>query len=504
MEPVEPDRRLAGRYVLVEAIATGGMASVWKARDLVLARTVAVKILRQDLTDKAEVAERFHREAVAAAALSHPHIISVFDTGSEDGVLFIVMEHFAGRPLWEDLAGTGTVEPSRAAAMLLPVLDALGFAHQHGVVHRDVKPANILVDREGWVKVADFGIAKAAFHAEDLTATGALLGTVRYVAPEQVQGSPVDGRADLYSLGVVLYEGLTGRPPFHAGNEVATAMLRLTQQPLAPRRISPGIPKGMEDVVMRAMALDPDDRFPSAEAMRAALERFATDETDTIRSAPTRAIAPPVRRDDDQPSARRSSVFRSWMLVPLVLLVVAGAAVATGMLQLGGPLGVRPAPDQSSTAAGAPIPIVSASDFDPEGSPPSEHPETVGSAIDGNPATAWTTDHYDTADFGRLKDGLGLWVGFEVDAEVTRVVIRSAIPGWSFELKAGRIPNDLSAPLAAEDGRTTFRADPSGRTVVVLRPVSAPGILIWITGLGPDQGRFAAAIAEVSVQGSAS
>jgi len=188
------------------------------------------------------------------------------------------------------------------------------------------------------------------------------------------------------------------------------------------------------------------------------------------------------------------------------MAVVAGAAVATGMLQLGGPLGVRPdPPDHPSTAAaGAAIPIVDAANFDPEGSPPSEHPEAVGSALDGDPTTAWTTDHYDTADFGKLKDGLGLWVGFRADAEVTRLVIRSPVPGWSFELKAGRLPNDLSTPLAAEDGRTTFQADASGRTVVVLRPVSAPGLLIWITGLGPDEGRFAAAIAEVSVQGSAS
>jgi hypothetical protein len=504
MEAVAPDRRLAGRYVLEESIAAGGMAAVWKANDLVLARAVAVKILRQDLAREGDLAERFHREAVAAAALTHPHIISVFDTGTDDGLHYIVMEHFAGRSLWQVLAHHGPMEPQAAVGVLLPVLEALAFAHQQGLVHRDIKPANILVGEDGWVKVTDFGIAKAAYHARDLTTTGALLGTVRYISPEQVQGLPVDGRSDLYSAGVVLYEALTGRPPFEAETDVATAMIRLTQDATPPRAIRPGISKGLEEVILRAMARDPIDRFPSAEAMQAALDRHAAEPGPRpTETASSRVQQTPPRRRLAESPARRPATFRSWVLVPLILLVLAAAAIATGLLEIGGPLGVRPPHEGGPTevAGDTKIAITDVQDFDPQGDR-SEHPDQTPLADDGDPETAWTTDHYETADFGRLKDGLGLWVGFGKDREVTRVVIRSPLAGWSFQLRAGSSPDALAQPLPSEDGETTFGADPSGRTVVILQPASTSGILIWITELAPDEGRFAAAVGEVSVQGS--
>jgi eukaryotic-like serine/threonine-protein kinase len=505
MEAVAPDRRLAGRYVLEESIAAGGMAAVWKANDLVLARAVAVKILRQDLAREGDLAERFHREAVAAAAMTHPHIIGVFDTGTEDGLHYIVMEHFTGRSLWQVLAQEGPMEPHAAAAVLLPVLDALAFAHQQGLVHRDIKPANILVGDDGWVKVTDFGIAKAAYRARDLTTTGALLGTVRYISPEQVQGLPVDGRSDLYSAGVVLYEALTGRPPFEAETDVATAMIRLTQEPTPPRAIQPGIPKGLEDLILRAMARDPADRFPSAETMRSALDRYAAEPSaQSPDPATTRVLQPPKRPRPAELPASRAGTFRSWILVPLVLLALAAAAIATGLLEIGSPLGVQPAHQggPTETAGDTQIAIADVRDFDPQGADRSEHPDQTRLAEDGDSATAWSTDHYDTADFGRLKDGLGLWVGFGDERTVTRVVIRSSLAGWSFQLRAGSPPDALAEPLASESGETTFEAGPSGKTVVILNPVSTSGILIWITRLAPDDGRFAAAIAEVSVQGS--
>jgi eukaryotic-like serine/threonine-protein kinase len=505
MEAVAPDRRLAGRYVLEESIAAGGMAAVWKANDLVLARAVAVKILRQDLAREGDLAERFHREAVAAAALTHPHVISVFDTGTDDGLHFIVMEHFAGRSLWQVLAEEGPMEPDTAIGVLLPVLEALGFSHQQGLVHRDIKPGNILVGDDGWVKVTDFGIAKAAYHARDLTTTGALLGTVRYISPEQVQGLPVDGRSDLYSAGVVLYEALTGRPPFEAETDVATAMIRLTQDPTPPRAIRSGIPEGVEEVILRAMARDPIDRFPSAEAMQSALDRFSTEPgRRSPDPAATHVLQPPTRRRSVGTPARRPTSFLSWVLVPLILLVLAAGAITTGLLEIGGPLGVRPAHEGGATEASGDtkIAITDVRDFDPEGADGSEHPDQTRLAQDGDPATAWTTDHYETADFGRLKDGVGLWVGFGQERNVTRVVIRSALAGWSFQLRAGSSPEALAQPMPSESGETTFEADPSGKTVVTLRPASASGILVWITELAPDEGRFAAAIAEVSVQGS--
>jgi eukaryotic-like serine/threonine-protein kinase len=508
MEAVAPHQRLAGRYVLEAPIAAGGMATVWKARDPVLARDVAVKILRQDLSGEDGVAERFHREAVAAAALSHPHIIGVFDTGTEEDLHFIVMELFPSRSLWQILSDEGPLPPHRAVAILAPVLDALAFAHRHGLIHRDIKPGNILVGEAEWVKVTDFGIAKAAYQPRDLTATGALLGTVRYISPEQVQGRDVDGRSDLYSAGVVLYEALTGRVPFQAETDVATAMLRVTQDPEPPRQLRPDIPKGLEEATLRAMARDPQDRFGSAEAMLAALERFQ--DAPTTRSAfagpgSTRMLRPQRRREaSPAPATRRRGTFRVWFLVPLILLVLAAGAIATGLLEIGGPVGIRPGHKATTGSSGGDsrIDITTVRDFDPQGLPNSEHPDEVGLAIDGDTDTVWSTDHYNTADFGRLKDGVGLWLGFGHEARVTRVVIRSPFSGWSFQLRGGTSPDSAGRALTSTDGASTFTADSSGRTVIEVPPTTTSGMLVWITQLAPDEGRFAAAIAEVSVQGS--
>ena len=500
MEAVAPERRLAGRYVLEELIATGGMAEVWRARDEVLARMVAVKILRADLADDPSLSERFQREAVTAARLTHPHIISVFDTGIDDDTRYIVMEYFAGRSLREILEDRKALPTDESVSIMLPVLDALGFAHGNGLIHRDVKPGNILVEN-GRVKVTDFGIAKAAYAHGDLTTTGAMLGTVRYVSPEQVEGGEIDSRSDLYSAGVVLYEMLTGRPPFAAQTDVATAMIRLTSDPLPPRAIRPGIPRGLESVVMRALARGPEDRFFSAEAMRAALERQAGPFDPSV----TQPFRPTHHADEEAPS-RRGSALRSWMLVPLLLILLAGAALAAGLalgrLEIGGPLGVRPAPQATDNAPAdaARIRVVGAKDYDPEGADGSENSNETPLAIDGNPSTAWVTDHYSTAGFGRLKDGVGLWLEFGRLTQVGRVIIRSPLPGWTFELKAGSLAH-LSGPLASDAGQTTFSTSASGRADITLEPVQTSGILIWITGLAPDQGRFAAAVAEVSVQG---
>lgn len=501
MEAVAPERRLAGRYVLEELIATGGMAEVWRARDDVLARMVAVKILRPELAGDPALSERFQREAVAAARLTHPHIISVFDTGNDDGTRYIVMEHFAGRSLRDILEERRPLPPDQAVAIVLPVLEALGHAHGHGLIHRDVKPGNILVGKDGRVKVTDFGIAKAAYAHGDLTTTGAMLGTVRYISPEQVEGADIDARSDLYSVGVVLYEMLTGRPPFAAQTDVATAMARLNSDPLPPRAIRPGIPRRLESVVARAMARRPAERFSSAEAMRAALERQAG----PVDPSATRPL--PATHPADEPGpARRGSALRSWMLVPLVLILLAAAAMAAGLalgrLEIGGPLGVRPAPNPGGNppASAAKIRVVGAEDYDPQGADGSENSSEAPLVIDGDPSTAWRTDHYSTADFGRLKDGVGLWLDLGKPVEVGRIVIRSPVSGWTFELKAGPLQR-LSGRLRSSGGQTTFSTSASGRTVLMLEPVKTSGILIWITGLAADQGRFAAAIAEVSLQG---
>jgi tRNA A-37 threonylcarbamoyl transferase component Bud32 len=495
MEAVAPGRRLAGRYVLEHLIATGGMAAVWRARDEVLARKVSVKILRQDLADDPSFAERFQREAVAAASLAHPNIISVFDTGQEEGLRYIVMEHFEGESLGDLMAREGPLQHRRAVDLVTPVLSALAFAHEGGLIHRDVKPANILIG-DGTIKVTDFGIAKAAFAARELTTTGALIGTARYLSPEQVQGGEVDGRSDVYSVGVVLFEMLTGRPPFEAQTDLATAMMRLTREPPEPGAIRPGIPAGVQRSVLKALARDPGQRYPSARAMLAALDRHAS----AGSGAPTRVGARVMTRS---PASGHGSAFRSWMLVPLlvvllgVIVVIGGLAV--GRLEIGGPLGVRPAPEDGVEGDSLEeLPILGARDFDPQGDDGSEHPQEVALAVDGSRSTAWGTDHYSSADFGRLKEGLGLWVDLRGNPPVGRITVLSPIDGWTFQLQAGTVPDGLSDALAAADGSTTFEVR-AGRAVIDIQPVRAPGILIWITGLGPDGGGWAAAVAEVRV-----
>jgi tRNA A-37 threonylcarbamoyl transferase component Bud32 len=511
MEAPAPKRRLAGRYVLGELIATGGMAAVWRARDEVLARTVAVKILREDLAVDSDFPKRFQREAVAAARLTHPNIVSVYDTGIDDEVSFIVMEHSDGRNLQEVMSDRGPVEPEEAASLVEPVLGALAYAHQNGVVHRDIKPANILVADDGRVKVTDFGIAKAAFTGTDLTTTGKALGTVRYLSPEQVQGSEVDARSDLYSLGIVLYELLTGRVPFKAESDMAVALMRLNQDPIPPRDFRGGIPRELEALVLKALARRPQDRFQSAESMLAALERAGNRAgfSATQPFSPTRLGASSRQGAQMQPSgAPGPSVFRSWMLVPLILLILAGAAIAGGLalgrLEIGGPLGVRAAPN-SPTGAKPPglvqIQVEAAKDFDPEGSDRSEHPEDTSLAIDGERATAWATDHYNSARFGGLKDGLGLWLDLGTEVQVDQLNVVSPLAGWTFEVKAGSSPQATAGALPATDGSTSFTIGPKGLTVVHLKPVQTSGLLLWITELAPDGGRYAASIAEVTLEG---
>ncbi|HEX2266958.1 MAG TPA: protein kinase [Actinomycetota bacterium] len=503
MEAVRPDRRLAGRYVLEERIAPGGMATVWRGHDDVLARTVAIKCLRDELARDPDFAARFQREAINAARLNHPNIISIFDTGVDDGVYFIVMEYFPGRNFRQLLSESGPLDPQRAAALILPVISALGFAHQNEVIHRDVKPANILVADDGRVKVADFGIAKAAFTQGDLTTTGTVLGTVQYLSPEQVEEGDLDGRSDLYSVGVVLYEMVAGRVPFVADNHVATAMMRLTQDPVPPSALRAGIPRELDSVIMRAMARRPEERFSSAESMGAALERFAgAGDLSATRPVPVTT----VQEAPSAPAPSRSSTFRAWMLVPLVLLVLGALVIAGGLaigrLELGGPLGVRVAPTASprTESRSQQIRVVSAEAFDPDPGDGRENSEDTGFAVDGELDTSWETERYDSEALGALKDGVGLWLDLGRTVRVQEVSIESSISGWTFELKNAM---EVGAPaLQDEQGQTSFEAR-GGPTVVQLPSVPTNGLLIWITGLGSSGGEgFRASIAEVTVTGT--
>ena len=276
--PCNPSKRRAiysGRYELTHLVARGGMAQVYRAMDRQLDRPVALKVLFPELSVDKTFVERFRREAQAAANLSHPNIVPVFDWGEDDGVYFIVMEYVDGRPLSAVLRDPEKLPPNQIASIGAGVAAALAFAHRHGVVHRDVKPGNVLITPDGEVKVTDFGIARAVNTEESLTQTGAVMGTAAYFSPEQAEGKGVDARSDIYSLGVVLYEMAVGRPPFTGDSPVAVASKHVRDQPVLPRVANPAVPAALEAVIMKAMAKDPADRYASAEELRADLLRFA-------------------------------------------------------------------------------------------------------------------------------------------------------------------------------------------------------------------------------------
>ncbi|HEV3212273.1 MAG TPA: Stk1 family PASTA domain-containing Ser/Thr kinase [Acidimicrobiales bacterium] len=274
MEPVVAPRTFSGRYEVTHLIARGGMAQVYRALDTRLGRHVALKVLFPELSVDRTFVERFRREAQAAANLSHPNIVAVYDWGEDEGTYFIVMELITGTSLATALRAEKTMPATRAASIAAQVASALAYAHRHGVVHRDIKPGNVLLTDDGQVKVTDFGIAQAVSTEEGLTMAGSVMGTAAYFSPEQAEGAVVDGRSDLYSLGVVLYEMLAGRPPYVGDSPVAVASMHVRNEPPLLRDLSPAVPEPLERITMRALAKSPEDRYQTADEMRADLVRF--------------------------------------------------------------------------------------------------------------------------------------------------------------------------------------------------------------------------------------
>jgi len=282
-----------GRYEVQSRIARGGMADVFLARDTLLDRPVALKVLFPEFATDPSFVERFRREAQSAANLNHPNIVSVLDYGEASGTYFIVMEYVEGRSLAQIIRDEGGLSPDRAADITIDIASALGFAHRNGVIHRDVKPGNVLINTNGQVKVTDFGIARAVSTQENLTQTGTVMGTATYFSPEQARGEAVDPRSDVYALGVVLYESLAGRPPFSGDNPVAVAYKHVQEPPPPPRQLNPAIPEPLEAITLRAMAKNPANRYASADDLAADLRRFRNGqavEAEPLLPPPTTAV----------------------------------------------------------------------------------------------------------------------------------------------------------------------------------------------------------------------
>src|SRR5215203_2041147 len=262
------------RYRILRRLGSGGMATVYLAEDEVLGRRVAIKILNDRYANDEQFVERFRREAKSAAGLSHANIVSIYDRGEAEGTYYIAMEHLDGRTLKELIVARAPAPIKVAIEYTRQILSALRFAHRNGIVHRDIKPHNVLVDGEGRAKVTDFGIARAGA-ASQVTEAGSIVGTAHYLSPEQARGAPVDQTSDLYSTGIVLYELMTGTVPFNGETPVEIAMKHLSQVPAAPSTHRAEIPRDLDYVALRALAKDPSDRYHSAEEMDSDLERIA-------------------------------------------------------------------------------------------------------------------------------------------------------------------------------------------------------------------------------------
>jgi beta-lactam-binding protein with PASTA domain/predicted Ser/Thr protein kinase len=331
----QPEQVVGGRYRVVRKLGGGGMADVYLCEDLTLGRHVAIKVLLQRYLNDPTFVERFRREAKAAAGLNHQNLVSIYDWGEVEGTYYIVMEYVEGETLKDLIRRRGRLSGNESVGIALQLLAAVEFAHRSGIVHRDIKPQNVMIDRGGTVKVMDFGIARAG--DSGMTEAGSILGTAQYLAPEQAKGYPVDERSDLYSVGVVLYEMLTGTVPFRGDSAVTVALKHVNEVPREPAELVPGLPYALNQIVLKAMAKDPADRYQSA-------AEFGRDLRSAREGGPVQAAAFDAGGERtrvmagaeaagltsvlDQPSRRRKKSRWPLVLVVLLLAIIAAVAIA--------------------------------------------------------------------------------------------------------------------------------------------------------------------------------
>jgi eukaryotic-like serine/threonine-protein kinase len=498
-----PDRRhLGDRYRLDDVIASGGAAVVWRAFDEHLSRTVAIKLLHPHHAGDATVVERFQREARAAAGLSHPNVVRIYDTGRDDAIVWLVMELVEGPSLRDVLLAREPLDPVVVAAIGEQVARALAAAHAQGLVHRDIKPANILVASDGTVKVTDFGIAKALSGADEtLTNPGTVMGTAAYVAPEQLESTDVDARADVYALGVVLYEALVGRPAFSGDTPAATAAMRLTYELLPPRRARADVPEELDAIVTRATRRERRERYADGAELAEALTPLLSSRPSllTMRLLPGAAATAGAHEGEPLDGAT-GALARPGDLRRLLGAALTGAALTVAGLAVLTVL--REAPVEAPSSAGVVWSIDEVRVFDPTRPTLDALGELALAAIDGDAQTVWSPGEFTDASLGDDLDGIGLLLDLGEVREVRGLVLELVRGGADVALYALEERPDaadgiepLGTPLSVQRG-----VRPQQR--IEFTPVGARWWLVWVTGVSrTPAGTFTFELADVTVLG---
>jgi tRNA A-37 threonylcarbamoyl transferase component Bud32 len=490
---------LSGRYRLEAKLGSGGMSTVYLARDATLDRPVAVKVMHREMSEQADQLQRFRQEARAVAKLSHPNVVAVIDAGEDGGHPYIVFEYVEGETLKQRINRVGALDPQEALAYAIEIARGLTVAHARNMVHRDIKPQNVLIDAEGRAKLTDFGISRQ-LEQDGMTATGRVLGTTDYVAPEQAMGHGADPRSDIYSLGVVLYEMLIGQVPFHADSQVGVAMKHVNEELPDVQQRRPEVSAAAALVVERATAKDPAERYQEIGEM---IDDLSTAlEVEAARAGSTTGEATSIL-EAVPPAKRKLSGRARWSWAAIVLLVLVGAGAIAAVTLISG--GNTPGGGGGELKGkGKPVPIASATDYDPQGDG-EEDPAEVGFAVDGNLGTAWSTEHYDTETFAGTKTGpnpgVGIYVTTKSPATPTEMIIHTPTPGWAGEVFAAASgpPEELS-----EWGEAVGQIPSAQETeeVELHLPGAAKYFLIWFNKAAPardQEGRYQVEISDVKL-----
>ena len=486
--------KLSGRYRLEAKLGSGGMSTVYLARDETLDRPVAVKVMHREMSEQADQLERFRQEARAVAKISHPNVVAVIDAGEDGGHPYIVFEYVEGETLKQRINRDGALAPQEAIAYAIEIARGLSMAHARNMVHRDIKPQNILIDAEGRAKLTDFGISRQ-LEQDGMTATGRVLGTTDYVAPEQAMGRKVDPRTDIYSLGVVLYEMLVGQVPFAADSQVGVAMKHVNEELPDVQRRRPEVSAAVALVVERATAKDPAERYQQVGEMIDDLETAL--EVEASRAGSTTGEATSIL--DAVPPPKRKLPGRrgwSWAAIAGVLLIVAGVLAAVLLISSGNIGG-----GGSEKGQGKAISITSATDYDPQGDG-EEVGSKVGLAIDGDPTgTAWETEHYESDTFAGTKTGpdpgVGIYVTTSAPVKPTKMLVRTPTPGWDAQVFASSSgpPEELQGwgePIG-------IAVDASSNEEIDLTPTApARYFLLWFNKASEANDQFGGYQVEIS------